>query len=265
MTQVVGKIYSTDNYEMFRHLEGNREVLGRARKYVNSIKEMGQIQPIIINELNEVVDGQARLECCKMLGINVEYIVRPGLRLAEVIDVNDNTKKWSTYETVHGYATTGSLASMYLDNLHMQFPQFEVALLYYALVGMRSNAGQIKNDISFDVVKVDDYNKAQGALSYLASLHPYIAKVPGAKKPVYTIIIWLYKHDWFDRDRLIDAIQKRFVTMAPMPNVDIALAEVEKIYNWHRTNKVFFADEYKRETEEKRQIGRSKPRRKARP
>lgn len=66
--------YRTDNYAKFKRLDGNRGVqLMRVKKVMDSVKANGYIySPLIVNERYEVVDGQARLEAFKQLGIPVD-------------------------------------------------------------------------------------------------------------------------------------------------------------------------------------------------
>lgn len=64
------EIKRTNNYDMFKRLEGNRFVdPKKVNKLKKSINEVGYISnPIIVNEKMEVIDGQHRLEALKELG-----------------------------------------------------------------------------------------------------------------------------------------------------------------------------------------------------
>ena len=67
------EIFRTNKYEIFKQLKGNREVSPkRISKIINSIKEVGYIiNPIIVNEKMEVIDGQGRLEALRILKIQL--------------------------------------------------------------------------------------------------------------------------------------------------------------------------------------------------
>ena len=56
-----GKIYSTEAYELFKKMVGNRNV-AKLSKLKEAIRKDGQITPIVVNKDFEIVDGQHRLE-----------------------------------------------------------------------------------------------------------------------------------------------------------------------------------------------------------
>jgi ParB family transcriptional regulator, chromosome partitioning protein len=45
-----------------------RKDVGDIKKLANSISEVGLLHPLVLNENNELVAGQRRLEACKLLG-----------------------------------------------------------------------------------------------------------------------------------------------------------------------------------------------------
>ena len=71
--KTVGHIFETTDYDIFKRLEGNRaDIERRAKKVIKSIKAVGQIKaPIIVNERFEIIDGQARAEAFRRLGLPI--------------------------------------------------------------------------------------------------------------------------------------------------------------------------------------------------
>lgn len=254
MDRVIGKIFETSDYSKFKRITGNREVEKRAKKYMKSIQENGIISPIIVNELWEVIDGQARVQCGIELNIPIPYIIKPGLRLKEVLDVNQNTTKWRAKEIVHGYAENGDVGNKYLELLMKQFPQFELTTIYYAMTCRICNSKQIVEELHMYGCTAYEYDEAIKSLAYLAELNPYFANIAGTKRPAQTAVIWCYKHPDVDKSRLKDAIQKRCSSMQPMPNNLIAMEQIEKCYNWHRQNPLYLSLMYKAEVNETKRI-----------
>lgn len=102
-TQMVCK---TTTYEEFGYITGNREIdEPNVKSLTHQIAQSGQLQPIVVNEKNQIVDGQHRLEVCKRLSIPVSYIVQPGATIADVISANVVGKKWSVVDYVKRYAS----------------------------------------------------------------------------------------------------------------------------------------------------------------
>ena len=83
-------VKTTRDYEVFKKLKGNRDVTeSQVEKVIKSIKTIGLLpNPVIVNENMEVVDGQARVEACKRLGLAVPYMVANGAGIDTAIALN---------------------------------------------------------------------------------------------------------------------------------------------------------------------------------
>lgn len=99
MLKEISKVCITDNYGMFKRLEGNRDIAdSRCKKIIKSIQTNGYIHsPIIVNENMEVIDGQGRLKALETLGLPVEYIVFPGMSIKECIALNVYQTGWGDH------------------------------------------------------------------------------------------------------------------------------------------------------------------------
>jgi hypothetical protein len=99
----------TKDYGMFKHIRGNRELReSNIQSIANQLLQRGQQQPIIVNERNEVIDGQHRLEACKRLKMPVQYIKRLGANLDDVISTNIVGKKWALDDYINRFAAEGN-------------------------------------------------------------------------------------------------------------------------------------------------------------
>lgn len=86
--------YSSD-YDKFKFLEQNRETMDRhINNLMASIKESGQVHPIVINEQFEIIDGQNRFKACKLLGLPVMYIISNDASIKDVILMNNTQVSW---------------------------------------------------------------------------------------------------------------------------------------------------------------------------
>lgn len=115
------KIYETTDYGMFRQMLGNRDIKGES-KIVNSIKKVGYVMnPIIVNEKNEIIDGQNRLEALRSLGLPVYYIIQEGLDVQACRYLNIGQTNWTTEDYVYSYADEGNQDYRRLASLMMEF------------------------------------------------------------------------------------------------------------------------------------------------
>lgn len=104
MDKVIGHIYQTTDYSKFKKLKGNRDPK-TAKKIVNSINEVGYIlDPILINEKSEIIDGQNRFEAVVSLGLPVLYIKQEGIGKNECQHLNINQSNWTTEQFIASYA-----------------------------------------------------------------------------------------------------------------------------------------------------------------
>ena len=253
--KVIGKVYATEDYDRFGEVHGNREdIMRRAKAYMPSIKKVGQVCPIVVNELGQVIDGQARLECCKQLKIPVEYFIKPGLRLGDVIEANTNSTKWKTIEVVHAKGVMGNETAKYMDQLKKQFPKMSPEIIFRALTGRGISSHRIKDAVDIVQVDFDDYNRAVDHLDYVVRLTEIIKGVDGRKQEFQSVVLWLLARDRIDRNRLMKAVSRRVSTMYPMASIKVAAEQIQEVYNFNQRTRVRFADEIA-ELVENRQFG----------
>ena len=100
-------LLTTNNYSMFKLTDYNRNVdLQHVQQLVNELKAGHKfLQPIVVNEKLEIIDGQHRLKAMEELKRPVEYIVRPGTGKADVISMNNTQKSWNPVAWIQSYAT----------------------------------------------------------------------------------------------------------------------------------------------------------------
>ena len=118
------KIYRTTNYSMFKKLIGNRDIDQRHKiELIKSIKENGYVMnPILVNERMEVVDGQHRLAALEELGLPVYYYIVPGLTAKECGDLNRGQKNWKSIDYINKNAALGNINYRLLKNLFDAYP-----------------------------------------------------------------------------------------------------------------------------------------------
>jgi len=100
----------TKNYGMFRIHTGNRFVdPNHVKRIKKSILERNllHVNPIIVNDRMEVLDGQHRLEAAKELEVEIHYIKQIG-GLETIHLLNTNARNWSLRDYVLSYISMGS-------------------------------------------------------------------------------------------------------------------------------------------------------------
>ena len=113
------KVLSTQNYESFKLLQGNRHI---SNSHVKNLAEAmrlnphtNEVRPILVNENMEVIDGQHRLEACKILGLPVSYIKGKGLTIEDAQRLNATQRNWNPTDYAYSFMLSGD--SNYADYL----------------------------------------------------------------------------------------------------------------------------------------------------
>lgn len=74
--------YKTTDYDKFKALQDFESAVekqsSRFKGLAKSIKELGLLQPILVNENFEIIDGNHRFEACKSLQVPIWYILSEG-------------------------------------------------------------------------------------------------------------------------------------------------------------------------------------------
>ena len=76
----IGEIYETKNYDKFSYLKSNRPINQmRVNNIKNSIDQIGQVEPIMVDEAFKIIDGQHRFEACMALEkqVNLSKLIWP--------------------------------------------------------------------------------------------------------------------------------------------------------------------------------------------
>lgn len=109
--ETIGKVYQTTDYDQFKRIEANRPIKTSGNKWrmlLESIRENGQLAPAIVNGRNEIIDGQHRLEACRIAGVPFKYIVLGGAEFRNIPEANLGDQ-WKLKDFIRAYAVNGNV------------------------------------------------------------------------------------------------------------------------------------------------------------
>lgn len=152
--EVIGQIYYTKNLEQFKVLEGNREVEYDKKMYDQALE--GYLIPILVNEKNEVIDGQHRLYHSSLAATGIKYIVVDGLTKDDVIRVNINQRKWNLKDFIASYMHEGNEDYKKLFN-HINDNVMPSSSLIAIALGQDVESGAATNIVKKGDFKFHDY------------------------------------------------------------------------------------------------------------
>jgi len=118
------QIYTSENYEEFVFFKGNRTIRSnKVNRMLDSIKTYGLINPIVVDQFKQVIDGQHRLECCKTLEVPVRYSVynvEKHKLLSLVRDINSVQNNWNALDIAEAYTIHSKNAEHYVKYLSIR-------------------------------------------------------------------------------------------------------------------------------------------------
>ena len=117
----MAEVKSTKNYDLFKRINYNREVMiPRIDKIVESIKKYGFILPILVNGNMMIVDGQHRLEAAKKAGSEVLYIQFPihdDMLPVLISTVNTTSRNWTLEDHLNMWVALEKETYLYISDI----------------------------------------------------------------------------------------------------------------------------------------------------
>lgn len=251
--KLVGYVFETSDYDKFKRLQGNREVLKtRISRILKSIKKIGYIgSPITVNEKLEVIDGQGRLEACKMLNIPVCYQIIDGIGINECIEMNKNQVNWSIPDYISSYAENGNESYVLLTKLMQEYGNiYKLSVIACALAGtVHIQTATIKNG-NFKCDK-ESYSRAVDVLDWMKDFVPIIERVKGHSEYYYVAIMYCYFDTEVNNKRLLRKMEQLQASLIPVTTQYQAFDIIEEIYNRSIKRYVYIKTNYKKALQSK--------------
>lgn len=227
--EIVGNIYKTEDYSIFKRLEGNRDVLSRrVLKIKKNIETHGYIlNPIIVNENNEIIDGQGRFEALKELSMPIYYVIARGASLEDCVALNAGTTGWTTRDYIDSWCEQDNINYIRLNTIIEEYKKLPLQLAIMITTGRASiPQDSIKNGSL--VISEEQIKEAKKDLDLALKAHPYISRIRGTNLFHYYALIFAAKTG-ADKKRLIDVISRS--DLFPAQNVRTALDKLSDLYN----------------------------------
>ena len=236
INQEVNKVYSTFDYDQFTILNGNRMVHpGHLHRLKKSFEEKQLLIPIIVNENNQVIDGQHRLEVCRQLNLPVYYIINPGYGIKEIQKLNTHMKNWNVDDYLKCYCGQGLEDYIEYKEFRAKYGFGHQESLAF-LMGSTSNFSKIFNDGNLKIKSLKEAEIAAQKVSQFAEFYKGYRR-----KSFVFAVLSLLKHPEYDHIEMLKKVQMQQRNMIRCANTEQYLALLEEIYNFHkRGNRVRF-------------------------
>ena len=159
------------------------------------------MNPIIVNERLEVIDGQNRLSALKDLGLPVHYYVVRGATIETARSLNLGRSNWKPLDYCKSYAESGVRSYQLLLDLMQDSEHIGIKLPLQEAYGVLKRrviyVGNQLQDLQkgkFSVTE-DDYLKALRSVNLLKETMPEVSLVYGSKRIIITGLAYCFSVD----------------------------------------------------------------------
>lgn len=224
------QVQVTTNYDQFQFLNTNRD---QARGHVESLKrafeEMGnltRVQPILVNDRFQIIDGQHRYTACKELGEPIYYTMVPGLGVNEARKMNILHRGWKIDDYAKSYASAGdSNYQKYLDIKEDFGFNHSITLTYIEGV---DNRGSFKTFREGEF-SIEDEAGARDRLSKLADVGMFAPMVND--RYFARAFLRILTIEGYDHKRILKKLQLHENLLRRYASLQDYLRMLEEIYN----------------------------------
>lgn len=252
-TKVVCSVYETNDYSIFKELEFNRDVsVFRVEKLIASLKENEILNPIVVNEKMEIIDGQGRFEALKVLGRPIKFVFSYGATIDDCRRMNAYNTKWSQRDFVYSFASAGNQNYINILNFHKETNMpFERALRFINRASTRDvkkdgkKIGKINVINSGELVFTKDDCASAIRISNMAKeIKTALDLSERATDTFYVAVKVMVDFPGYNHDKMLKKCKLRRNNFVQTAGVENMLKELSKIYNYNSSVKtrLYFED-----------------------
>lgn len=229
----------TSDYTLFRNITGNRKIKeGHVVRLSRAIerKNLLPYYPVLVNEHMEVIDGQHRLAAAVRLGYDVHYEKIKGLRIEDVMEINTNSKGWSTRDFIDSWIVLDKPDYRVLRNMMEKYelsPTVAASLLR-GFTNLRGG-GDIARLIRVGEFKVVSETLGRRLAEWLGELKNYTDFNPSTDRELISALMRLNNNDKFEFPRLLSKMKLHGLKLQKRPSEKYYVLHIEELYNYHNS------------------------------
>lgn len=259
-SKVLTPIYITENYSMFGHIGGNRNLdssnLNKIKQSITKkhiktnaviciVDNSDELQPL------KIIDGQHRFEACKTLNMPVSYVIDDTLDMKTILNditlLNTASKEWDVSDFMRSEAKKGNENYILYSKVYTQYDKiFDHEALFFIL---NNDTNRKYPKVSYPSFKSGELLFDQSDLNYLTkrlediSLFNEYSEI-GGKRYYQKALNQMINTRGFDPNQMLVKLKTRKSTITKCTTVEGALRQLADIYNWKtQTGKVRFETE----------------------
>ena len=238
-------VQTSTNYSDFKTLEENRAIsqshVNRLKMAIEDSPKILAVQPILVNEHMEIIDGQHRFQACKELNLPVHYTVVNGLSVKDARKMNVIQRGWGGRDYVESYAKAGNVYYKALLQFLKEHPSLNLSIVRgICLTSEGRNSRRSYDFRNGDFTIERSIEEVDWFLDKLDTVHEVNSgEIPIGNAFVTGLVTAVDKHDDFNMEEFIDNLKKNPQLFHRTSTTRDALRMIEDIYNFRKSiNKI---------------------------
>ena len=241
MPNFTNVVQQTTDYEQFNFLGANRDIhkphVEALKKSIETLGNITEKVPIIVNENFAIIDGQHRFEALKELGLPVFFIVAPGMGVHQARSMNTLNKSWRPEDYAKSYAAEGNQNYTAYNDLRETYPSFSHSSLLVAVFEGRTRG--VYKDFREGRFVLHDIGKTLDTLDKLTQLYEISSLF--AQKSMTVAAMKMFATEGYNHEHMLAKLQASVTKLRMFQNSDDNLRVLEDIYNsYARSNRLRF-------------------------
>ena len=233
--KIVNQVCTTNDYEMFSKMSGNRDVnIAHKNRLKASIEEESLCVPIIVNEKFQIIDGQTRYDCWKELKKPVFYTKVNGYGLSQVQRLNSNIRNWSLKDFTDCYCDLGNEQYIKYRAFKNQYG-FDDYSSIALLQGNHNGSGANFRYFRTGKFKIKNYKVASDNAEKIIKVGKYY---DGYKRRGFVFaLLHLFRHNEFSLNQLLNKLKYQSRKLVDCTTKEQYIALLQEINNFKQSKK----------------------------
>jgi hypothetical protein len=233
-------IKSTRNYSIFKKKQDNREIdraLVNRLKVSMSKRNLLHLEPIIVNDDMEIIDGQHRFESAKELGLEISYQIETNLDGEDMILLQTH-KSWGTEDYFNYYCKNNYPEYLKLKKF-IADQGISVSLAVRILRGTSKNANLNFRNGEFEF----NNSMATDSIDFCRRSIEIIKKLQGDKpwmksQKIWSALLIVFNHENFEEDKWFKNIELLVDRIVQKVSVLDYFNVFKDIFNFKNRNRI---------------------------
>jgi len=231
----IASVYQSTDYARFKKLLGNREISeARVNTIMHSIESNGWIMnPIVVNEKYEIIDGQGRYTALRKLGEPIQYVIHNGATIEDCVALNLKQKNWTVEDYARSYASQG-----YEDYIRLvkfsEVTNISILLAAHLLTEKITDSSMVSTRLKNSAFTVTDA-RCSRLRNNVEFIHLAIEKISACKghrlRLAIPCLLFCYLCDESNSKRVYRIVEEQMDLIPPLNSSMVFLDSFSRIYN----------------------------------